>query len=955
MSPQEDLNGFVGYRKDRSSIPPRRRTPASFQLPLAAAAVALMLGLATGYVLFSSQSSEQDGKTPASTSPGPSVALIAPVSGTTTTEPPILYWSGDSEATHTYSLTYLHEGGTSEKVTSLTDTHYALPQLEPGTYTWQLTIQDAIGTNQSEVWTFTLEAEDDLPPTVQLLGPADLEQMYTAPQLFWSQSDPEGQALTTTLTYGPASLEVQDVTPGHQLHSLQPGTYDWYITVSDGTNAPVISDTWSFTILPPVDTPPELELLLPENGGEEDDVTLVWSGFDPQQQSVTFEVYLDETDATTLATSTNDMLYQPVGLVQGTTYFWKVVAHDGTLSTTSPVWSFTVSEPVDEQPELELLFPEDGENLLEVTLVWSGRDPEGQPLTFEVYLDDEDATTLVETTTEQRYTPQDLELSVTYHWKIVAEEGDHRVTSPVWSFTPEPMPETNLFEEVDYEAAEEAVNSNPLSEPVDPGSINREEQISVAQQEQQESTPDTEGSNFTNSEDPDPNAPGVTEDDLPAADTEPSDLSEPRHGPSSGHQSEYEEEQLQQNLEGFPQDDSAQLEGGYDQQFKDSFSDPFDEGEGRGNLFQVRVLTSGDVYDNNSDGNPEFVRLFSVAYGALGNDTAPEYESLYISHLMVRDNNSDGHANLISLTEFGFESYDGDQDGSPEYASAYLRYVMAYDNRTANGSLESDGKMEHVSAFAADYVMVDVDGNGINEFQAGHFQGFELYDNNSDGHAEYLEAGEWTFWAVDKDNDTHPELAASWVTHVSYRDNNSDGNPEYADFLEFGYGHIDLDDDGEAGFEMLALNHLQLEDPNSTGNASKLHFGKVVFMHSLENGNFTLVDATILDLTDNNTDGHPEHISLVRWAFIGVDKDNDGNHEFTAVESSGVSIYDNMSNGNFTHFSVYSLKAWTNDTDDDGENETVHVKVEYYFRRDDEGDGTIEEEVHIKYDSDDEQ
>ncbi|MEA2054235.1 MAG: hypothetical protein U9O96_03835, partial [Candidatus Thermoplasmatota archaeon] len=44
-----------------------------------------------------------------------------------------------------------------------------------------------------------------------------------------------------------------------------------------------------------------------------------------------------------IATTTATTVYYSVNLQAGTTYYWKVVADDGQLTTTGPVWHFYVS------------------------------------------------------------------------------------------------------------------------------------------------------------------------------------------------------------------------------------------------------------------------------------------------------------------------------------------------------------------------------------------------------------------------------------------------------------------------------------------------------------------------------------------------------------------------------------------------------------------------------------
>jgi hypothetical protein len=75
------------------------------------------------------------------------------------------------------------------------------------------------------------------------------------------------------------------------------------------------------------------------------DADLSWTGGDPDAgDSVTYDVYFDTTDATTLVVSgQSSTTYSPPGILNyNTTYYWKVVAQDNHGATTSgPLWDFT--------------------------------------------------------------------------------------------------------------------------------------------------------------------------------------------------------------------------------------------------------------------------------------------------------------------------------------------------------------------------------------------------------------------------------------------------------------------------------------------------------------------------------------------------------------------------------------------------------------------------------------
>jgi len=74
------------------------------------------------------------------------------------------------------------------------------------------------------------------------------------------------------------------------------------------------------------------------------DADLSWTGGDPDVgDTVSYDVYLDTTDATTqVSDDQSATTYDPGTLNDDTKYYWKIVATDNqAASTTSPVWDFT--------------------------------------------------------------------------------------------------------------------------------------------------------------------------------------------------------------------------------------------------------------------------------------------------------------------------------------------------------------------------------------------------------------------------------------------------------------------------------------------------------------------------------------------------------------------------------------------------------------------------------------
>jgi len=70
-------------------------------------------------------------------------------------------------------------------------------------------------------------------------------------------------------------------------------------------------------------------------------ITLQWSASDPDNDTITFHIYLDTINPPSLVNTSTGSFFKPSGLSAGITYYWKIVADDGFDQTTGNVWNFT--------------------------------------------------------------------------------------------------------------------------------------------------------------------------------------------------------------------------------------------------------------------------------------------------------------------------------------------------------------------------------------------------------------------------------------------------------------------------------------------------------------------------------------------------------------------------------------------------------------------------------------
>jgi formylglycine-generating enzyme required for sulfatase activity len=178
------------------------------------------------------------------------------------------------------------------------------------------------------------------------------------------------------------------------------------------------------------------------------DVDLSWTGGDPDGDAVTYDIYFAADDSTPNNLVSDDQpgnSYDPGVLDPGTHYFWQIVAKDEHGVTTDGfVWDFTTGDAPNQPPdEPSNPIPNNGDTdqNLDVDLSWTGSDPDGDAVTYDVYFEGEDNTPDVLVSDDQSgvtYDPGTLDPSTQYYWQIVVKDEHGETTDgPVWEFTTE--------------------------------------------------------------------------------------------------------------------------------------------------------------------------------------------------------------------------------------------------------------------------------------------------------------------------------------------------------------------------------------------------------------------------------------------------------------------------------------------------------------------------------------
>ncbi|MDP8207083.1 MAG: SUMF1/EgtB/PvdO family nonheme iron enzyme [Candidatus Electryonea clarkiae] len=194
--------------------------------------------------------------------------------------------------------------------------------------------------------------------------------------LSWTGSDPNNDPISYDIYFGtspnPPLVEGDIVTtiydPG--LLDLET-TFYWKVIAKDDELLESSSEVWSFTTLSLGDPPNPPSNPNPADGANDvtTNTSLSWTCSDPDDDSLTYDIYLGTSTTPTLASSDlSTTTYDPESLNSDATYYWKIVASDNALNeTVGDVWSFTTIREA--LPGEEQVF-ELGSTGEMITMVW---------------------------------------------------------------------------------------------------------------------------------------------------------------------------------------------------------------------------------------------------------------------------------------------------------------------------------------------------------------------------------------------------------------------------------------------------------------------------------------------------------------------------------------------------------------------------------------------------------
>ena len=319
-----------------------------------------------------------------------------------------------------------------------------------GTDSFKYRAYDGLEYSNTATVTITINPVNDPPNVPSNPNPPDgATDVSTYATLSWTGGDPEGDNVTYDVYFGDSSpppkvTDNQTATTYDPPGELQNDTtFYWQIVTWDENGASTTGPIWTFTTeVQPNQPPYEPSNPVPNNGATDVSIytDLSWSGGDPENDNVTYDVYFGTTSSPPkLSDNQSSNSYDPGNLELNTTYYWQIVAWDEYgLSTKGPVWSFTTR---DNSPPNTPRNPNPSNGATDVsiyiTLSWTGGDPDGDTVFYDVYFGESSPPPkVVSNQSATTYDPGKLNLGTKYYWQIVAwDEYEYSTIGPVWNFT----------------------------------------------------------------------------------------------------------------------------------------------------------------------------------------------------------------------------------------------------------------------------------------------------------------------------------------------------------------------------------------------------------------------------------------------------------------------------------------------------------------------------------------
>ncbi|WP_303318324.1 FISUMP domain-containing protein [Flavivirga abyssicola] len=287
-------------------------------------------------------------------------------------------------------------------------------------------------------------------PNVTLVSPADKTNgIDIAPSFEWEASDPDERPLKFDFYLGLDStkLFVQAENLKETNYSLtdykllKDEVYYWKVVAKNGLQEKE-SELWRFMSIPAPDSPvlssPQVDSFV------RDVLNFEWEPVPAGEgEVISYNVFLGKTNPpteiiATIEDGSTSFNFDAATLEIGEDYYWKVDATDLINSSSSDIRSFKkLRTGAPDEPMLVAPVNKSGV-MSGIVLDWDDvTDPEGDPVSYDVYLDKSNTpTTLVATVTTSEFTTSSLDINSGYYWYVVAKDPSGNFTeSDIFGFS----------------------------------------------------------------------------------------------------------------------------------------------------------------------------------------------------------------------------------------------------------------------------------------------------------------------------------------------------------------------------------------------------------------------------------------------------------------------------------------------------------------------------------------
>jgi len=356
-------------------------------------------------------------------------------------------------------------------VDNQSDTIYDPGTLEFGrSYYWKIVSWDNHGASaEGLLWKFTtLKNNPPNNPTDPYPEDGAIDVVIDA-DLSWDGGDPDhGDLVFYDIYFGtnpdpPFVIQIGPYPWGQTRISWDPGVleyateYYWKIIPLDEHVCGMPGPIWTFITGEEPNNPPHMPSNPnPANGsvGIDINLNLSWDGGDPDSGDQVIYYIFFGTDPNPpyienigpYPAEQIEISWNPGTLEYNTMYYWKIIAYDGQYYVVPDFpWEFTTEEQPNNPP-----YPPSNPNPangstgidINVDLSWTCVDPDGDPLTFDVYFGTSTPPPQVSwNQTATSYDPGTLDYETIYYWKIVSwDNHGASMEGPEWDFTTDEEP-----------------------------------------------------------------------------------------------------------------------------------------------------------------------------------------------------------------------------------------------------------------------------------------------------------------------------------------------------------------------------------------------------------------------------------------------------------------------------------------------------------------------------------